>query len=221
MKRMLAKLLFGVMLIALTLSPAALMEEMDIPAEETVVPAEAADAVPVEDAAEEPIEAAAESAEGGETELTAEPDVELMLDSVEPDVEEVTFDLVDEAYSFDPMEEETSTPAMFDEVPDPGVDGIDINDAAIFPDPAFRDYISQVIDADEDGFLSDDEIEAVDEISLTYTGLDGKVVSWGVTDLTGIDIFKNVKNLDCSFITGDSLTLDIHGCQSLGNIDLY
>ena len=65
-------------------------------------------------------------------------------------------------------------------------DGIEISEAN-FPDDNFREYVgSKTIDKDEDGYLSDDEIEAVTEIDVMYMDIE---------DLTGIGYFTALKTL--------------------------
>ncbi len=65
-------------------------------------------------------------------------------------------------------------------------DGIEISEEN-FPDDAFRAYVgSAEIDTDEDGYLSDEEIEAVTEID---------VMDMDIEDLTGIGYFTALKTL--------------------------
>ena len=75
------------------------------------------------------------------------------------------------------------------------VDGIEINDEN-FPDPVFSNYVAQEFD-DGDGVLSEDELSAVKKIELPRR----------VTDITGIEYFKNLTYFDS-------------GYSKLGKIDL-
>lgn len=98
-------------------------------------------------------------------------------------------------------------------------DGIEISEAN-FPDDNFREYVgSKTIDKDEDGYLSDEEIEAVTEID---------VMDMDIEDLTGIGYFTALKTL---YAGGNKLTeldlskntaLDYLGCSDnqLTELDL-
>ena len=86
----------------------------------------------------------------------------------------------------------------------PGSDAIEINDTN-FPDEKFRAYVAQEsIDADQDGFLNQQEIADVKLIDVRYSG---------ISDLTGIGIFTALTELYCD---GNSLTsLDVSNCKAL------
>ena len=73
-----------------------------------------------------------------------------------------------------------------------------------FPDKIFRSYIMDNIDADKDGFLSEEEINGTQAIDITL---------WSVTDLEGIKNFTNLQSLVCksSYIE----RLDVSGMTSL------
>ena len=71
-------------------------------------------------------------------------------------------------------------------------------DAANFPDQAFRTYISEKIDKDNDGKLSCDERTAV-----RYINVNNK----GITDLTGIACFENLIWLYCELNLLNTLDL--------------
>ncbi len=62
-----------------------------------------------------------------------------------------------------------------------------IIDETTFPDSVFRDYISQ-FDYDSDGYLSQGEMDSVEEIYCSYMG---------IFDLAGIENFTNLKSLNC------------------------
>lgn len=57
-----------------------------------------------------------------------------------------------------------------------------------FPDPAFSDWVEQQ-DADEDGFLSESERDAVTNMDLRKQG---------IQDLTGLEWFQSLEKLNCS-----------------------
>lgn len=77
---------------------------------------------------------------------------------------------------------------------------------ANFPDAAFMEYVKQ-FDTTPDDKLSQDEIAAVKKISVS-----GK----SITDLSGIEFFTAVTELDCS---GNALTsLDLRGCTALSGV---
>ena len=62
-------------------------------------------------------------------------------------------------------------------------------DSKNFPDKVFREYVSENFDPDKNAALTDDEIKKITEIDLT-----GKDIS----SLTGIELFTELKNLNCS-----------------------
>ena len=71
-------------------------------------------------------------------------------------------------------------------------------DETHFPDPAFRGYVNQTYDTDQDGVLSEDEILAVTEM---------KCGNMGIGSLKGVEIFSNLERLDCR--KNDLTDLDI------------
>ena len=62
-------------------------------------------------------------------------------------------------------------------------------DAANFPDAVFRSYVSENIDTDGSGVLSESEIESVTEIILTEKGIE---------KLDGVENFTELKKLSCA-----------------------
>ena len=62
-------------------------------------------------------------------------------------------------------------------------------DATNFPDAIFREYVAKNFDKNNDGMLSDNEIEKATSISIGNKG---------ITDLTGVNYFTNLKTLDCT-----------------------
>ena len=82
-------------------------------------------------------------------------------------------------------------------------------DGQNFPDDNFREYVgSKTIDKDEDGYLSDEEIEAVTEIDVMHMDIE---------DLTGIGYFTALKTL---YAGGNKLTeLDLSKNTALDYLD--
>ena len=89
---------------------------------------------------------------------------------------------------------------------------IDI-DASSFPDDSFRQFIlDQGYDQDRDMKLSEDELEAVTEMTCS-----GVQAGSGIRDLTGIENFRNLTELDCS---GNLLQeLDVSRLKKLVSLD--
>ncbi len=71
-------------------------------------------------------------------------------------------------------------------------------DSINFPDANFRNYVFQDIDKNQDSILSADEMDAVKEILCP---------PWDFADLKGIEYFKNLKILYCSY--NELTTLDV------------
>lgn len=99
-----------------------------------------------------------------------------------------------------------------------------------FADPVFQKWISENIDTDRDGLLSDEEISMCTEISIP---------SMSVDSLEGIEYFYNLKTLDCSdnellFLDvsantvlkslncshNNLLSLDLSSCKKLKDLDI-
>lgn len=68
--------------------------------------------------------------------------------------------------------------------------GTKVDDSELFPDPALRQYISDTIDIDKNGKLSDQEIDSVTHLE----GFSG----YGITSLQGLEIFHNAQSIDAS-----------------------
>ncbi|MCR5203566.1 MAG: hypothetical protein K6E47_00745 [Lachnospiraceae bacterium] len=66
--------------------------------------------------------------------------------------------------------------------------------ATNFPDPVFREYISQNVDTDKNGKLSESEMWAVENIN---------VYQYGISNLKGIEFFTYLRKLECG---GNQLT---------------
>ncbi len=80
-----------------------------------------------------------------------------------------------------------------------------------FEDAEFRRLVLAACDADGDGAISQDEADKVTELDLTYDSESEERVV--IKSLSGIQIFRNLKNLDCDF---NALTsLDLSGMENL------
>jgi len=80
-------------------------------------------------------------------------------------------------------------------------DGVEINEEN-FPDEAFRNFVN-IYDRDNDDVLSEEEIKWITELGSLYTyGVRG------LTDLTGIKYFKNLKSIS------------IHGYYKISELDV-
>ncbi len=78
---------------------------------------------------------------------------------------------------------------LSDLVVDPKLDSGDIEiNAENFPDDTFRTYVSSNFDTDSDGVLTDSEISAVTDISVS---------SYGISSLKGIEFFTALTSLNC------------------------
>ena len=72
-----------------------------------------------------------------------------------------------------------------------------------FPDAVFRQYVSDVYDTDGDGKLSSGEA------NVNSMDVEGK----GISDLTGIEYFKHIKDLNCN--DNNLRSLDLSACTEL------
>lgn len=75
---------------------------------------------------------------------------------------------------------------------------------AHFPDTAFRNYVRDNIDLNGDRTLSEEEINAVTELDVS---------AMFISDLTGINVFRNLRVLNCSWNLLKSL--DVSGLPNL------
>jgi Leucine-rich repeat (LRR) protein len=80
-------------------------------------------------------------------------------------------------------------------------------DATNFPDPIFREYVSENFDTNNSGYLSTQEAAAVTSI---------EVLLMSITDLTGIEYFTNLEYLNCM---GNLLT-ELNVSQNTALVDL-
>jgi len=78
-----------------------------------------------------------------------------------------------------------------------------------FPDAKLRAFVARnVIDKDEDGFLTDEEIDAVTSLNVS---------SRGIASLDGIEIFRNLKELNCR--NNNLVMLDVSRLTALKKLD--
>jgi hypothetical protein len=70
-----------------------------------------------------------------------------------------------------------------------GSEDVEINETN-FPDDVFREFVASEFDENEDGFLSANEIEG-----FTYIDVREK----GISDLTGIEYFSSLYELNCNY----------------------
>lgn len=81
-------------------------------------------------------------------------------------------------------------------------------DAESFADAAFRNYVSNTIDTDSNGYLTDEEIAAIKTIDVDNRG---------IISLNGIELFINIETLSCH---GNAIaTLDISANTKLIRLD--
>ncbi len=134
--------------------------------------------------------------ESGQFDLSTLPDFDLSRAKWPDDVKvengilTVPYNTTSLTYQYDTRQDGStgtyqSFTLIFDEVKDPN--DIPINDTS-FPDKAFLDYVKQEIDTDGDGILSTAEQNAVTVIDVS---------GMGISDLTGIEHFPNLKSLKC------------------------
>ena len=91
-----------------------------------------------------------------------------------------------------------------------GDSGVEINKTN-FPDDNFRKFVSSAyknIDRDQDGYLSSFELGRVNKLDVSFSG---------IKDLTGIEHFTKLKNLDCR--ENELTSLDLSNNTAL--IELY
>ena len=84
-------------------------------------------------------------------------------------------------------------------IPDEPIQLIVAIDAEHFPDTNFRTYVVENFDVDSDGYLSDVEINSVQEVSVPNAN---------ISSLQGIEYFTSLKSLDCS--DNQLTTLDLN-----------
>lgn len=156
------------------------------------------DVIPGE-SGEEPCAAEEETEEETESEEYAE--VEVIGDEVSFDIED-DIEIIEEEEEEEIEEEEEYEEFIAEEAS--GV--IEINED-VFPDEVFRNYVSSEID-DGDGILTPDEISSV--ISIDVHGLE-------VSSLDGIELFTNLKVLDCHDTPLTSLDISFNSliCNTL------
>ena len=106
--------------------------------------------------------------------------------AVDGNILTVPYGVTEISYQYDLGNGKSGTFTLtFDEVKDPNAVPIT---AAHFPDAKFLEYVKQ-FDTDGNGSLSQAELE---KVTVIY------VLGMGVKDLTGIEFFPELENLDCS-----------------------
>ena len=103
-------------------------------------------------------------------------------------------------------------------------------DEANFPDENFRTYVSDEIDTNDDGQLSDEEIDAVTEISVDgmeigslrgvefFTKLE--ILSASGNDLTELDLSANTALTDLDVSNNRLSSLNLSNCPNLRTLDV-
>lgn len=81
-----------------------------------------------------------------------------------------------------------------------------------FPDEAFRNYIMESFDKDNNGQLSKQEIQSATKIDFEYGTVE-------VTDLTGLQYFVNLEEFYCSMSFNGITTLDVSSNTLLRILD--
>lgn len=91
-----------------------------------------------------------------------------------------------------------------------------------FPDNAWREYVTDNLDSNEDGYLSTRERESVSEIGSydpeTFSVEEEGVSNLGISSLKGLEFFPNLESLVAQ--NNDITTLDISENTALLYIDL-
>ena len=83
-----------------------------------------------------------------------------------------------------------------------------------FPDPVFRQYVSDNFDKDNDGYLSESECEAATYIDVSGSDFS---VDGGITSLEGIEYFNELNILYCNYNTG-LYSLDVSNNNALTDL---
>ena len=91
---------------------------------------------------------------------------------------------------------------------------VDLN-STNFPDSMFLSYLSTTYDTDGNNALIGDEVTGV--VAINVSG--NSTTDGGYTDLTGIENFVNLTNINCSY-NSNIETLDLSGLTSLTNLDV-
>ena len=92
-------------------------------------------------------------------------------------------------------------------------------DEETFTDKAFLEYVKTVIDTDQDGYLSKEEIAAVTSIDVSGgVTIEGDTTKTKISSLTGIETFTNITELNCS---DNKLTnIDVSTLTKLESLDV-
>ncbi len=79
-----------------------------------------------------------------------------------------------------------------------------------FPDAIFREYVSENFDIDQNGSLSDTEIDNIDKINI---------FGYKISSLQGINFFTALKTLECS--CNKLSTLDVSKNTALNTLSCF
>ena len=83
-----------------------------------------------------------------------------------------------------------------------------IIDETILPDPIFRAWVAENVDADADGYLTAEEVLAITNIDVQRMNIES---------LSGIQFFRNLRSLQCR--SNDLTTLDVSKMPNLTWLD--
>lgn len=86
-----------------------------------------------------------------------------------------------------------------------------VNIESTFDDLYFRKYVQDNFDSDGDGELSSEEIAKVENLDIS-----GEL---GISSLAGIEVFTNLRTLDCSYLGIESIDLSAFGDLENLNIE--
>ena len=114
----------------------------------------------------------------------------------------------------DILNEDASTVATTEETISEEVSGIKIDESS-FPDKIFRDYISEIVDKDMNGFLNDEEIESTTSIQVSGSTDD---TYHDITSVQGIELFPRLQVLQGADTRIRSI--DISGNPELYELDI-
>ncbi len=84
-----------------------------------------------------------------------------------------------------------------------------------FPDANFRKYVKSYIDTDHSGYLNEAEMDAVNCIDFYWYSITN------VKDLTGIELFSELKILNCSNNDLSSNGINLYGNPKLEELTMY
>jgi len=85
-----------------------------------------------------------------------------------------------------------------------------VSGTVVFEDANFKTYCLENFDQDGDGEISMDEADAIDKIYCS---------EMGITSLKGVECFRNLTALNCSY--NNLTSLNVRGCTSLQDLYCY